>query len=157
MRTHGIKGNLLIRLDGKGLSRIEALHHIFLQKGSSFIPYRIETIKKTFGEQFHLHLKGVLSKYEASKLIGSELYLSAEYFNLDDWTPEDLLGFSLRNQNGKILGILTDFISNGALMWFEVQKEELVFLVPFNEDLVLEIDEETEVVILDLPEGLDEL
>jgi 16S rRNA processing protein RimM len=98
-----------------------------------------------------VRLTGVRSLKDADELAGKAVF--ADYFEEEE--EEDLTGWSVRNQDGRLVGTVADYedIPGNTCLWIRKADGEEV-LVPFHEDLVLGLDEKSGTLTLGIPEGL---
>ena len=147
---HGVRGTLRVRALGSG-------RH--LRKDSepvvAGVRRRISTARQT-PKGFLLDLEGVGSKAEADSLRGEELLL--DRVELD--TPEDgefyvadLLGLTVVNDSGEVIGIVTDTFETAAHEVLVVREENEDLYVPFTLEHVPEVDLEAGRVVIQPPES----
>jgi 16S rRNA processing protein RimM len=69
-----------------------------------------------------------------------------------------LTGYRILTPQNVILGSVTQLIENPGQLLLSVKTEEgRVILVPFHEDLIVKYDRKKKLIIMDLPEGLQEI
>lgn len=68
----------------------------------------------------------------------------------------EILNFSLRLDQGEVVGSIVDFSSNGSQDLLVVKTAKGRFEVPMVEAFIVKIDFENQELIMDLPEGLIE-
>ena len=156
-RAHGIRGDVVVR----GLLE-DARDR--LVPGAPFDtnedPPRMLTIVSVVeaGTDLRIHFEGIEDRNEAETLKGVQLIMDAadrRELGPGEWWPEDLVGCSAVDMSGAAIGEVVEVILAGA-------QDRLVILrpdagraeVPFVEALVPEVDAETRIVTLDLPDGL---
>jgi len=97
----------------------------------------------------------------AEALRGKELFLpEGETVDLgeDNYFIEQLEGCEVRTDDGKALGVLRSVISRPAQDLYEVEKPSgSSFLIPAVKEFILSVDTDAKVIIVRLPEGLEEL
>ena len=98
---------------------------------------------------------------KAEEIVGQKVYIDpADYSELseeeplseEDITLEDLVGFTLVDQNNTRIGIISyvhDFSGNICM-----ELEETESYIPFHDELLLGIDIETRTISLEISEGL---
>ena len=69
----------------------------------------------------------------------------------------ELAGFSVVDQGGQALGLVTAVLEPPAGLMLEVQGPKKEFLVPFRKEFVTRVDRTARKLVVDLPEGLTDL
>ncbi len=69
---------------------------------------------------------------------------------------EDLKGIKIKDINGTAEGTVVDILQNGAVDLIEYKVEKDLFLMPYLNEYVSEVDLENEVMTADLSKGLKE-
>jgi 16S rRNA processing protein RimM len=107
---------------------------------------------------FAAKVKGVRFKDEADKLRGVRLYVSRDALpNLpdDEYYYSDLMGLSVVDTGGEVLGKVRAVHDHGAGDFLEVRlKSGGDVLVPFTAEAVPTVDLTAKRIILDPPEGV---
>ncbi len=85
------------------------------------------------------------------------VYLAEKYRNniiTGNTTEETLNGFTVIDQTAGKIGIITGFMSvkNNPLLTVNTGEKEI--LIPFNEAFIIAIDENSQTLSVDIPEGL---
>ncbi|KUG51584.1 ribosome maturation factor RimM [Serinicoccus chungangensis] len=108
-----------------------------------------------------LGFEGHPDRTAAEALRGTRLLVDdADAEEVDDagWREEDLLGFAVVRVDGSPVGEVTALHLRPVQDLLEVRAPSgALVLVPFVEELVPEVDEETRTVVVDPPPGLLEL
>lgn len=106
-------------------------------------------------------LEGMANRTQAEQLKGLEFYVEESLFESEVGETvflKEILGFTLRDQEGEVRGEITAFSSNGPqdlLVVRSTQQKE--FMIPFVEGLIQKIDFPTKTLFMIFPEGLDEI
>lgn len=108
-----------------------------------------------------LKLGGIDDRDAAERLRGSELYVTdADLPELPEgqFYVRDLIGMTVKEENGTVLGKVTDVIQNTAQDILEVELEnKKKALIPKVEQFVLDIDGDSWVITVRLIEGMLDL
>ena len=77
--------------------------------------------------------------------------------NNKDAVKNTIIGFTLINEGGEVMGIVTDIIENlhQDIICFNHQEQEVMF--PWVDNFVLKIHHRKKEIIVDLPEGIIQL
>lgn len=117
------------------------------------------TLKRPIPNGFAARLSGVSTKEQADALRGLRLFTARDRLpNLpdDEYYHTDLIGMSVYDGGGTLLGTVKDVLNHGAGDLLEVQlpkSSETVFL-PFTNDAVPTVDLASGRIVADPPDGL---
>ena len=110
---------------------------------------------RSHGNNFVVKLKGVDDRNAAEGLVGGEVFVAEE--QLDIALPERLLpyqvvGMTVRNEKGDVLGEVASVIYSSAHDVYEVKGLENDFLLPAVPEFVVSVDmERREITITPIP------
>ena len=157
VKLHGVKGELVVRLiRGIYVEDIDAeFMHFELDGG--LVPFKIKSIRPKNDTDILVSFYDAERESTISRMISSYVYVENDDLNTKtDFSEElnSLTGWLAKDTKAGELGRITDVIeiTNNPLFVIDHDGEEL--LVPANDDLVEDIDEENSVLTLNLPEGL---
>lgn len=160
-KTHALKGelNMITELDPEYF--IEG-NPLIVESDGINVPYFVESIRPKGTSSHLVKLQGINSEQEASKFVNKDIYILKK--DAEDWIDEleeenDLTGYKIiDNQNGNEIGIIEGEIniSDNYLFIVKTLKEEEI-LIPDNDDFIIEIDPETQIIKMELPDGLLDL
>lgn len=134
--------------------------------------FEVEFLREIKGNLI-LKLKGIDSINEAFKIVGYSVYtfISPDYaagdevktveFDLLEKEGEtaDLEGYDVKDVNGNRWGRVIYFDTDSSNHLLEIQDEDAaeVYYVPFTDTIIKKIDKETQLIIIDPPNGLKDL
>lgn len=75
----------------------------------------------------------------------------------DEVYLHELVGFAVRGRNGAPLGLVSDWQETPAGLLLTVQGPKREFLMPYKKEFVRQVDREGRVLVVELPEGLEEV
>lgn len=160
-KPHGIRGELSATFDD-GLDPRE-LRCIVLDIDGIYVPFFIGSARPRGAESWLVKIDGVDDDNAAMRLARHEVFAMADEVAEGGDDGEgvhlyDLIGFSLRTAEGAEVGRITDIDDSTAniLMTVEADAGRQIY-VPFAEELVTELDPETRILAMDLPDGLTDL
>jgi 16S rRNA processing protein RimM len=112
------------------------------------------------GDQLVLKLSAVDDRTTAETLKGMEIRIP-----LDERPPapdgeyylSDLAGCRMESVDGRVIGEVEGYLDFGAAPLLQVRQGERELLVPFAEGIYRKVDLENRLIVVDLPEGLEEL
>lgn len=156
-KPHGLKGEVRVIVDHE-----EYLDHLdegnfVLIKG---LPYRIRAARDAGG--WVIALEGLPDRTSVEGLKGAALALpwseEVEAIALQGDAMSEWIGFKvIDHHSGKEFGTITDYIDMPGQTTVIVELQGKEIYLPLHEDLIMDMDPERKVVVMDLPEGLEDL
>ena len=161
VNTHGLKGEIRV-LSSTDFpeERFAPGTSLYIEKNGqkpTQVTIRTHRTHKTFDL---LTLEGIDSINEAEPLVGCLLKVNEK--DLQDLPEEEyyyhqIIGLSVKNETGEKLGSIKEILSPGANDVWVVQREgKKDLLLPYIDDVVLNVDLPKGIVTVRLLEGLDE-
>ncbi len=156
VNTVGLKGEVKVYNYSDSIEIYETIESIYVED-------RLTVIENVRAQKnmVILKLEGADDRNAAEALRGRELYIT------EDDLPElpegryyvrDLIGMSVIEKDGKLLGHVTDVLQNTAQDIFEVERENgNKLLIPKVDQFVLDIDTEKREITVKLIEGMLDL
>lgn len=160
--VHGLAGTFKVSPDADTLTFFDSGREIFILWPQKAVRRSFEVNwSKPHNRLVLLNLKGIDDRTQAEKLIGSDIVIDrASLPKLDNGTYywHDLFGMDVYSSEGVYLGKLETVIPTGSNDVYVVKRppdapdEEI--LIPALNSVVLEIDVESRIMRVELPEGL---
>ncbi len=156
VNTVGLKGEVKVYNYSDSIEIYETIESIYVED-------RLTVIENVRAQKnmVILKLEGADDRNAAEALRGRELYIT------EDDLPElpegqyyvrDLIGMSVAEEDGNLLGHVTDVLQNTAQDIFEVESENgKKLLIPKVDQFVLDIDAEKREITVRLIEGMLDL
>lgn len=156
VNTVGLKGEVKVYNYSDSIDIYETV-------GSIYVEDRLTVIENVRAQKnmVILRLEGTADRNAAEALRGKELYIT------EDDLPElpegqyyvrDLIGMSVAEEDGTLLGHVTDVLQNTAQDIFEIERENgKKLLIPKVDQFVLDIDAEKRKITVRLIEGMLDL
>lgn len=156
VNTVGLKGEVKVYNYSDSIEIYETIESIYVED-------RLTVIENVRAQKnmVILKLEGTDDRNAAEAFRGKELYIT------DDDLPElpegqyyvrDLIGMSVTEEDGNLLGHVTDVLQNTAQDIFEVESENgKKLLIPKVDQFVLDIDAEKREITVRLIEGMLDL
>lgn len=161
LKPHGNDGSLKVTFDPLLKHTYNKGNWLLIKIQEKPVPFFIESVKYFTEEQAFVKLEDVNSPEMAQKFIHCEVMESVEQLNISENAPLDpsiLKGFMLYDNDGKLLGEITEVLNTPGQFLLEIKKtrEQGSFLVPFHDVLVKEVSPEGKTLVMEIPEGLEE-
>lgn len=128
---------------------------VFLESSKYQKTFNVEYHKEISGA-FVLKLKNINTINDALKLVGYTVFVSS--VSQEQPGPKGITGFTVKDVNGDTWGEIISVETGDMINIMEIRdRDDEVIYVPFDENIIKEIDGEERLVIIDPPEGLREL
>jgi 16S rRNA processing protein RimM len=149
LKPHGYKGYFKIVIEDDDYEPEEFL---FLEINQKFVPYKIENYQ---AQSDLIKLEGFDSDQSVKEILSCALLQILDEDNLIE--ELNIIGYQLfdvsSNQTFEITGL--DLIPNNPLIEFKNGNKDC--LIPFHEDIIIEINHDKKVVTANIPDGLLDL
>lgn len=163
-KTHGIKGELNIKLDTS--YNPEDFRFLVFELDSTFIPFQIYESRGNGLDSRLVSLEDIKTVEEAKQFVGKTVYvLLSELREHPDYNPDeeqslylsDLIGYDLLDENRKLLGKVIGYNDDTENYLLEIElPDNRKIYVPFVEDWILELNQDDKILSLNLPLGIIE-
>ena len=156
LKTFGAKGELIIRFDKLASESFDLKEPVFIVTDGLPVPFYFKTFEP-FAGKVKVIFENMESERLASELVGKRFFIDdsdTEKPDTETYGFAGLISFSVRDEKLGETGIVTDFFDYPGNPCLEVSKGEKRFLVPVNEDLIIDINTSDKILITILPEGL---
>ncbi len=120
---------------------------------------KVEKISQQGDGRYVVFFEGISSIDEAEKLIGHFCLVAKEDLP-EGWNKSgiDLAGFKICLPDNSLVGLVSEILENPAHPLLVVERPGFEdALIPLVEEFIVEVDEQAEVIVMDLPAGLLEL
>ncbi|MEM1327870.1 MAG: ribosome maturation factor RimM [Bacteroidota bacterium] len=159
-KPHGLKGEVKCEIEAVYLDDFANAKVLFVERSGQQLPYFVKQIRMAMTPI--VALEEVSSKEQAQALRNSPVLIRAEEIQLADL--ESVLpkyaafeGFLIVDEALGEIGAIEEILELPQQEMAVVIYKEKEQLIPMNEELILEVDEEGKRLKMELPEGLLEL
>ncbi|MCD6017011.1 MAG: rimM [Bacteroidetes bacterium] len=156
-KTHGLKGHLILRLNELINIDEEAIKSVFLELNGSQVPYFIEECRPN-NTGYILKLETIDSIDTSKKLIGKKAFALTDFILENSDSLNEFIGYSVIDSRLGNIGIITDIdekTDNPIVKVIHSTGVEII--LPFNDDFIIEIDDDQKTIQFESPEGLIEM
>lgn len=156
-KTHGLKGHVTLRLKEDIFIDEEKITSIFLDINGSQVPYFVEEIKLA-NQGYLVKFENIDSVETSKKLIGKTAYCLEDFITEDEESLKYFIGYTVIDSKYGNIGTIVDIddkTENVVITVAHPSGAEII--LPFNDDLLNEIDDDMKTVDLNSPEGLIEM
>jgi 16S rRNA processing protein RimM len=159
LKTKGLKGEMNMYVDFEGLDKIK-LDAVFIEIAGKLVPYFVSSIKYLQKNAAYLVLEDVDTIEKASPLVRKDIFLPNKLKpkkKKQEFTLMDLVGFTAIDENEGELGIISAIHEYPKQLIAAVTYKNCEVLFPLNEEIIKGIDVVSEILTVDLPDGLLEI
>lgn len=158
LKTHGFKGELRVQFFTKPIEQ----GWVFPEIRKKPVPFFMQSCKSAGNDQYIIQLREITTQEEAEALCGySILQLKSTQANetpMDSFSWDDLIGYEMYTDGEEhFIGQVTGVQQQGKMMFLTLQLEDRILLVPAEESMITDINEEEQLIFVDLPEDFTEV
>lgn len=161
-RAHGVRGEASVEPWTDSIERLEELDSVTLVSPdeSEAREIRIEAVR-AHGERALMKFAGVDSPEAVQLLQNWTIEIpeaAARALDADEYFLHDLVGLTLVDGEGRERGVVTDTLEGGGGILLKVKRPDgRSFELPFAAELCTEIDLAAKRMVVNLPEGIEDL
>lgn len=163
VKSYGTEGDVMVSFQDGISDILKTEEPVWLFYDGLPVPFYIQNIQFKGLRKAILHLEDIDTLADAEEASGMEVYIdTANYPELSDadahpltedgLTLEDLTGFTLLNQDKRTVGVISDVMDFSGNICLEI--EDSGSLIPYHDDLLLDIDPDSRSITLHISDGL---
>ena len=153
-KAHGIKGEVSLQVEDDIFDRVDA-EYLVLELDGIMVPFFMEEYRFKTDETALVKFEGVDTQERARELTGTDVFFPRDLAEANDdgeLSYAQLVGYAVINSNtGKSVGTIAFVDEQTINIMFELTDGTLI---PASEELIAGIDTETQVITMNIPEGL---
>lgn len=157
---YSFKGEVLLKLDTDEPALYQSLDSLFLEHHNGLIPYFLEKCVMHKPGLLRLRLEDVNSEEDADRIVKSKAYLpltklpkltgNAFYYH-------EVIGFTVSDKSLGVIGTITKVNEHTAQATFEVSAGDKTVLIPIVDDIIIQVNRDTKMILVETPPGLVDL
>ena len=155
-KTHGIKGEVTIRLDVDDPSQYRGMKFFLLEINKVLTPFFVEKVSCS-GDKFYVTIQDIKTVEAASALTGKEVYLPLEMLpklSGKQFYYHEVKGFTLIDEVHGELGPIADVLEYPTQAILQVFKDKKEILIPILDQVIQKVDRKAKKLYVKAPEGL---
>jgi 16S rRNA processing protein RimM len=156
-KTHGLKGHLILRLNELVRIDEEGIKSIFLELNGSQVPYFIEECRPN-NAGYIIKLETIDVVETSKKLIGKKAFALTDFILEEEESLKEFIGYTIIDSKLGNVGIISDVdekTDNVIIKVMHPSGKEII--LPFNNNFIIEIDDDLKTIEFNAPEGLIEM
>ena len=156
-KTHGLKGHVILRLNELVNIDEENIKSIFLELSGSQVPYFVEECRPN-NTGYILKLETINHVDTSKKLIGKKAFALTDFILQADDSVTEFIGYTIIDSRLGNIGIISDIDEKTDNVIIKVvHPTGAEIILPFNDDFIIEIDDDLKTIEFNAPEGLVEM
>ena len=150
LKSNGTEGELLVSFLDMDPEEINLQEPVYVEFDALPVPFFFESFTRRGNNRALVRMTGVRSLQDADEMAGRSIYLDEE----PEQEEADIIGWTVLDADGHIIGTVKDYedIPGNLCIWVERPEGEV--LLPLHDDLILELNEDTQTLMLEIPDGL---
>lgn len=155
-KTHGIKGEVTIRLDVDDPSAYHDMKYFLLEINKVLTPFFVEKMTCSSDKVF-VKVQDINTVEAASALTGKEVFLPLELLpklSGKQFYYHEVKGFLLIDEIHGELGPINDVIEYPTQAIIQVFKDKKEILIPILDQVIQKVDRKTKKLYIKAPDGL---
>ncbi len=155
-KTHGVRGELILRTADPSFDLNENWESIFLQIDGILVPFFISGLRPFKAGEWVVKFDWYEDRNRAETLVGHAVWIEGSKVESseDELYLDELVGYGFSDKTSGHSGQITGFMDIPENPVFEAICGGDNILIPAREELILEVDPGTRSIIFELPEGL---
>jgi len=158
-KPHGVKGELQLTFTDDIFDRSEC-DYIICKIDGLLVPFFIENYRFKSDTTALFKLEGIDTAERARSLVNAEIYFPKKYAEtipLSELTWNSFIGYRVTGDEYGYLGEITNVENSTINTLFIIDNSEKQFLVPAQEDFILDLNQKDRTMLMHLPDGLLDL
>ena len=157
-KTHGVQGEVALEYEPELEESVAQAERFFIEIDGLLVPFFIseDGLRFKSAKTALLQFNWVDGENQARRLVGCPVYL----YNIEihdetiDYSINQFMNYHLQNENSQEIGIILAVDDYAGNVVFTVVANKQEILVPYNQELLLDIDKAKKIIKLRLPDGL---
>lgn len=156
-KTHGLKGHVILRLNEYIHIDEEAIKSVFLDINGSQVPYFIEECRPN-NTGYIIKLETIDTVDTSKKLIGKKAFTLPDFLIEDEDSLKEFIGYAIIDTKLGNIGNISEIDEKTDNVIAKViHPSGAEIILPFNDDFIVEIDDDLKTIDFNAPEGLIEM
>ena len=156
VKTHGLKGEVTLRIDNEQFDEIEELNYFLLDINDKLIPYFVENITFHSNKSFVL-FQDLKTLEAANQLVGISVYLPLDLLpekDGNDFYSHEVVDFLVIDEEKGELGKVQEIIEYPTQSLIQIVINGKEVLIPIHDDIIQDVNREEKKIYIKAPNGL---
>jgi 16S rRNA processing protein RimM len=159
IKTHGIKGEISIRIDADDPSQYAGIRFILLDLNTGLIPFFIESMKINQNKAY-VAIQDVKTVEKALELTGFEIYLPLDQLPKlkgNQFYFHEVAGYKVIDQEFGLIGTIDRVLEYPNQSVFQVFHKGKEILIPIQDEVIMKLNRKSRTFEIKAPDGLIDL
>lgn len=156
VKTHGLKGEVTLRIDNEQFDDIEELNYFLLDVNEQLIPYFIEDIAYHSNKAFVL-FQDLKTLEAANQFVGKSAYLPLDLLpekEGNDFYSHEVVGYLVVDEEKGEIGNVNEIIEYPTQSIIQIIKDGKEILIPIHDDILKDVNRDEKKIYVKAPNGL---
>lgn len=156
-KTHGVRGELVLEFEEQYEYSVEEAERFFVEIEGLLVPFFIsdEGLRFRSAKSVIVKFDWVDTETYAKRLVGQTAWLyKSEVVDMPEEGSDSFENFLLLDKNIGVIGKIEAIEDYSGNIVLTVSYQGGEVLIPFHEEMLVELNEEQKTMILDLPDGI---
>jgi 16S rRNA processing protein RimM len=156
VKTHGLKGEVTLRIDNEQFDDIEELNYFLLDVNEQLIPYFIEDITYHSNKAFVL-FQDLKTLEAANQFVGKSAYLPLDLLpekEGNEFYSHEVVGYLVVDEEKGEIGNVNEIIEYPTQSIIQIIKDGKEILIPIHDDILKDVNREEKKIYIKAPNGL---
>lgn len=155
-RTHGLAGNVILKLDTDQPDFYNKLEGIFIEINGLLVPFFVEKQQWSKDNSKIISFKNATLQM-AEQSVNKNVFLplsTLPELKGNQFYYHEIIGFEIEDSLGNSAGIIKEVNDNAPQHYFVLNLENKEVIIPVIKDWILEVNRENKFIKMELPDGL---
>lgn len=157
-KVHGVAGAIALTFEPEWETYLEESPVLLTEIDGILVPWPIEEdgLRITTSRSAIVKLKWINDAVKAKQLVGKKLFLPVTGNDFENMPTgiNGWVGYSVTGTDGQFSGTLVEIDDFAGNIVFTINCGGRNILIPFHEELLIDLNEEAKSIIITIPEGL---
>mgnify|MGYP006324829325 FL=1 len=156
VKTHGLKGEVTLRIDNEQFDEIEELNYFLLDVNEQLIPYFIEDIAYHSNKAFVL-FQDLKTLEAANQFVGKSAYLPLDLLpekEGNEFYSHEVVGYLVVDEEKGEIGNVNEIIEYPTQSIIQIIKDGKEILIPIHDDILKDVNRDEKKIYIKAPNGL---
>jgi len=158
-RTHGVNGEFQVSWNDDFYLTEQNLESVFIEFDGIPVPFFITSIRNKGVDKALIKLEDVDDINVATEFVNLKILLPSDQIEQeDDLQLKDLVGYTLISNHNQLVGKIIDYQEFQSNLVFTIHHQSgSEIMIPAVVELIIDIDQDSQTVVMEIPEGLIDL
>lgn len=159
LKSNGTDGELIISFRDIDPDDINTEEPVFIYFDGLPVPFYIESFSRRGHNKALTKLTGISDITDAEEVTGQGVYIDRNSIDIE-YEDDDfsfLKGWTLQGSDGTKKGTISEYLDIPGNPCLEIKTKKGGMIIPLNEDLIISVDEKSETIVMEIPNGLESI